>query len=263
MITFEELIYPMTDEVFNTTVKGKKPMVFRATDKKKNVFGNIVTWKQFSDYINNDRAVAGLQVIQPDRTKLCMERGNLHRDPQPSWTPKRRFERKYLHELWNGGSSIILTKASMFSREISAIGGALEARYPGTTAADAHFYCSPNSRARSFECHCDRDDNYLVHAIGKVHWKVYDKRIPWRINPESGRIQLADGPIGLSEAEEAQLEPIIDTVLGVGDLLYIPAGVYHRAVPVGPRISISVPLMESRKEYPLDREYYDFSKNIS
>lgn len=263
MITFEELIYPMTDAVFMETVKGKKPMVFRATEKKKKIFGDIITWKKFSEYLNNDRAVAGLQVIKPNRDKLCMEKGTLNRNDRPSWMPEKWYEKAYVHALWNQGSSIILTKASLLSPEISAVGGALEERFKGTSACDAHFYCSPNDRARSFECHCDHDDNFLVHAIGKVHWRVYDKRRPSRIRPDNGRIQLADGPVGLSDEEEAQLEPIIDTILDVGDLLYIPAGVYHRAVPVGPRISISVPLMESRKEVPLDREFYDFTKNIS
>ena len=42
-------------------------MVFRATEKKKRIFSNIITWQQFSDYINNERAVAGLQVIKPNR----------------------------------------------------------------------------------------------------------------------------------------------------------------------------------------------------
>ena len=262
MIKFEELIHPMTDDVFNNTVKGRKPMVFRSTDKKKKIFGNIITWEQFSDYINNERAVAGLQVIKPDRTKLCMEKGNLHRDKTPSWSRKDRYEKAFVHELWNEGSSIILTKASLISPEMSAVAGCIEKRYPNRTAADAHFYCSPNSRARSFECHADFDDNYLVHAIGEVHWKVYDKRLRGEIE-ENGRINYRTGSCMLSDSQEAELEPIIDTTLGVGDLLYIPAGFFHKAVPAGPRISISVPVMESRREYPIDRHVYDFTKNIT
>lgn len=262
MISFEELIAPMTDEVFNNTVKNKKPMVFRASEKKRKIFGDIINWHQFSDYINNDRAVAGLQVIKPNREKLCMEKGNLFRDPDPSWSRKDRYEKAFVHELWNNGSSIILTKASMISAELSAVAGAIEKRYKNRTAADAHLYCSPNSKARSFECHADFDDNWLVHAIGDVHWKVYDKRLRGQME-DNGRMNYRTGPCTMKEAEEAELDPIIDTTLSVGDLLYIPAGFFHKAVPAGPRISISVPVMESRREHPLDRKYYDFTKNIT
>ena len=262
MIKFEELIHPMTEAVFNITVKDKKPMVFRATEKKKRIFSNIITWQQFSDYINNERAVAGLQVIKPNREKLCMEKGNLHRDHAPSWSRKDRYEKAYVHELWNNGSSIILTKASLISPEMSAVAGCIEQKYKNRTAADAHLYCSPNSKARSFECHADFDDNYLVHAIGDVHWKVYSKRLEG-IMQENGHMNYRTGPCMLSESQEAELEPIIDTTLTVGDLLYIPAGYFHKAVPAGPRISISVPVIESRREYPIDRRVYDFTKNIT
>lgn len=259
--TFEDLISPMRTEVFDNSVKGIKPMVFRANSFKKSLFGGIITWQQFSDYINNDRAVAGLQVIKPDQTKLCMEKNNLHRDTRPSWGKKDRYEKKYVHELWNSGSSIILTKASMLSPNLSAVANAIEQHYKHRTAADAHLYCSPNADAKSFPCHADMDDNYLVHAIGDVHWKVYNTFVKHTVD-EKGR-KVFEGRMILSKEEEAQLTPIIDTVLTVGDLLYIPAGMFHTAVPAGPRISISVPVFESRREYPLDRNYYDFTKNIS
>lgn len=259
--TFEDLISPMLDNVFQETVKGKKAMVFRGDTLKKNIFGGIITWQQFSDYINNHRAVAGLQVVKPDGTKLCMEKDNLYRDLKPNWERQHRYEKKYVHELWNSGSSIILTKASLLTPNISAVAKAVEDRYPGKAAADAHFYCSPNADARSFPCHADLDDNLLVHAIGSVRWKVYNV---WaKIDTdEKGRRKFVSS-VTMSEEEETKHTPIIDTVLNVGDLLYIPAGMFHKAIPIGPRISISVPFSESDTQRPLDRNYYDFTKNIS
>ena len=80
---------------------------------------------------------------------------------------------------------------------------------------------------------------------------------------ENGHMNYRTGPGMLSESQEAELEPIIDTTLTVNHLLYIPAGYFHKAVPAGPRISISVPVIESRREYPIDRRVYDFTKNIT
>ena len=259
--TFEDLIYPMTVRVFDETVRGRKPFLFRANSFKKDFFGNIVTWDAFSKYIANDRAVSGLQVITPEGKKLCMEKSNLYRNARPSWSKPDRYEKRYVHELWEQGSSIILTKASMFSPNISAVANAIEAKYLGTSAADAHFYCSPKKDARSFECHADTDDNYLVHAIGSVRWQVYNIRNDIEFC-DKGRRKQVGKPVR-SEEELKGHTPIIDEVLTVGDLLYIPGGFFHKATPETARISISVPVLESKKEYPIDRNYYDFGKNIS
>ena len=75
-LTFEELVAPMLPEVFKQTVLDKKPMVIRATEFKKDFFSKIVTWDEISDYVANDRAVAGLQIITPKQEKLCMEKKN-------------------------------------------------------------------------------------------------------------------------------------------------------------------------------------------
>ena len=49
----------------------------------------------------------------------------------------------------------------------------------------------------------------------------------------------------------------------MGDLLYIPKGLMHRAIPKTKRISISVPVSERKANEgalkPQDRKYYDFT----
>lgn len=249
--TFEDLVAPMLPEVFKKTVLEKKPMVIRATEFKKDFFSKIITWDQISNYVSNDRAVAGLQMILPDRQKLCMEKENLVRGPKPTWSKKDRYDKKYVHEIWKSGGSMILTKASMLTPHMSAIASAIESEFKDT-AADAHFYCSPNKNSVSFECHADGDDNYLIHAIGSVRWQVYNVYA----RPEKGSKKT------MSTEEEAKHTPIIDTVLTVGDLIYIPERMFHKATPMSERVSISVPLFKHRG-VPIDRNYYDFGKNNS
>jgi ribosomal protein L16 Arg81 hydroxylase len=259
-MNFDDLIHPLTDHVFIETIKGKKPVVIRGNPHKKYFFKDICDWNDISKYVSNDRAVAGLQMILPNGEKLCMEKANLHRDQPSSWAKKDRYEKKYVKEIWDKGGSMILTKASMFSPNISAIGNAIEKRFPNVSA-DAHFYCSPTKNAVSFECHADADDNYLVHAIGEVHWKVYNVFARSEIT-ESGRRRITSRST-MPVEEEKKHTPVIDTVLTVGDLLYIPAGMFHRATPASARVSISVPVAESKSERPIDRNWYDFEKNNS
>lgn len=232
----KDLISPCTEEDFVKDVLGKKPYVFAASTYRKEFFGNIITWEQFSDYINNHRASAGLQVITPDGRKLCKEKSNLFSDKQPHWDFEERYQVSEVYKNWSLGGSIILTKASLLTPKISEIAKCIENTVLNS-AADAHFYCSPSGGARSFPLHADEDDNYLVHAIGQVHWKVY--------RPGS------------------KTDCVINKVLGPGDLLYIPKGVYHKAQPVTARISISIPVAIRPEIVPLTRNYCNFAKKSS
>ncbi len=117
------------------------------------------------------------------------------------------------------------------------IAGAIERYYMG--AADAHFYCSGhNHGSPTFPFHIDYDDNFLVHAEGDVSWDISNS----------------------FENDEGDFTSID---LTMGDLLYIPKGIMHRALPKTKRISISVPVAERKpNEGPLktqDRTYYDFT----
>lgn len=236
MIEFADLIAPMTIVEFEEKHRSKSFAVFPRNDARTELFDNIIGWQEFSNYINNDRAVAGMQAITLDGRKLCMERGNLERESRPNWSRKDYYEKKYLHEIWAGGGSLILTKASLLTSRINAIAGAVERYYMG--AADAHFYCSGEPNASTFPFHIDHDDNFLVHAQGDVGWEVYNS-----FENDEGDFTSLD--------------------LTVGDLLYIPKGLKHRAIPRTKRISISVPVSERRpNEGALktqDRKQYDFT----
>lgn len=236
MLDFADLIAPMTVVEFEEKHRGKAFAVFPRTEARTELFDNIIDWQQFSSYINNDRATAGMQAITLDGRKLCMEKGTLERESRPNWCRKDYYEKKYLHEIWTQGGSLIMTKASLLTSRISAIAGAIERYYMG--AADAHFYCSGMPNASTFSAHIDFDDNFLVHAQGDVSWEVYNS-----FENDDGDFTSLD--------------------LTIGDLLYIPKGLKHRAIPKTKRISISVPVAERRPNEgslkPQDREYYDFT----
>jgi len=237
MMDFSTLIEPMTTEEFVSEYKGKKYCVVKGNRYRKFMFSNVLTWRRFSEYINNDRAVSGIQAILSNGKKLCMEKNNLHRDTIPSWSRKDYFEKKFLHEIWRNNGSIILTKASLLTNGISNIAGAIEKEFGG--ACDAHFYCSKSADSRSFDPHIDHDDNFLIHCNGTVRWTICN--------------DLENNKNSASAFD-----------LTVGDMLYIPKGLAHSAVPRSKRISISVPLLEV-KDYKtgtlktIDRKFYDFS----
>lgn len=232
MFDFEKLIEPLPLDDFYNIYHKKRWCVIKANDFRKDLFSKVITWQKFSRYINNDRAVSGLQAILPDGRKLCMEKWNLYKSKKPTWCKKHYYEKKFLHEIWTNHGSIILTKASLLTPEISNIARAVEEHFGG--AADAHFYCSYSEKSHSFKEHADLDDNFLVHASGSVRWTVYNS-------------------LENKEGDTTEFD------LTIGDLLYIPKGLKHKAIPLSKRISISIPLTQGISVKPLDRKVYDFS----
>ena len=234
MVTFEDLINPLSLDEFYNIYHRKRWCVIKANDFRKDLFSKTITWQQFSDYINNDRAVSGLQAILPSGRKLCMEKYNLYKGKKPNWSKKHYYEKKFLHEIWNNDGSIILTKASLLTPAISSIAQAVETHFGG--AADAHFYCSKSEKSHSFPRHADLDDNFLVHAHGSVKWSI-------------------NNTLENIEGDTTEVE------LTVGDFLYIPKRLQHKAFAASRRISISVPLAEGLHIKPQDRTVYDFTNN--
>lgn len=258
-ISFADLIAPLSVDDFFEHYWHKRPLVIKGNAFRKLLFSKVVTWQDFSDYLNNDRAVSGLQVVISKHRKLCMEKGNMHGGKdKPAWHREFWYDKEYLLKLWEEGNTLVLTKASQFSNEMNAVAGAVESAIP-FSSTDAHFYCSAKNGAHAFYCHGDTDDNFLIHALGAVHWKVYPAIREHTIMP-NGTAKMT-GRVVIPPEEEALMTPYIDEILQPGDLLYIPRGVYHKATPMGPRISISIPVsLGSRRR--LDRRYYDFTKSV-
>lgn len=263
-ISFEDLIAPITPQEFRLRYKGKRPFVARApTAYRKKFFSDSISWRRINDYMNNPRGTHGLQMIVPDengpngRNKLCSEKGMLEFDaPRTDWnffkkeTMRPWYDIAKIHKLWQGDSSMIITKASQMTRGLNAIAESIEDGYEALgekRSVDSHLYCSSKKDAYSFECHADNDDNFLVHMIGSVRWTVYAT-----FNKDLGRNTA-------TVEQEKDMIPVIEEVLYPGDLLYIPRGLFHKAEANSPRVSVSFPV--ATRQNRMTRDFYDFTPN--
>jgi hypothetical protein len=85
------------------------------------------------------------------------------------------------------------------------------ARFDARLPCSAHLYISLTSFSKTFGRHKDNTDVFYIQALGKTHWTIDDS--------------------GIHEYD-----------LGVGDLLFIPAEMYHASQPLSPRVGLSVGL---------------------
>ena len=89
----------------------------------------------------------------------------------------------------------------------------------------ANIYCTPPNSAQGFAPHYDDIDAYIVQLEGYKRWKVYK---PMQTNERLPRTSSRD----YTTQDLVHIEPVLDIVLGPGDLLYMPRGWIHQACTI-------------------------------
>lgn len=106
-------------------------------------------------------------------------------------------------------NSIIISKAKHYSKDFNTVVEYLKLKDGlDINDWDIHVYISYQN-GKSFKKHKDKAHNYIFQCEGKSRWIVEDS---------------------------------FDIVLEPGDLIYIPFEWYHQCIPMGPRVSASLPI---------------------
>ncbi|GGF54673.1 hypothetical protein GCM10011519_30730 [Marmoricola endophyticus] len=92
--------------------------------------------------------------------------------------------------------------------------------------AQVNAYITP-AQNRGFDPHYDVHDVFVLQFAGRKHWRIHEPVLeaPLRDQPWDQR----RGAV----AAKAEGEPVIDTVLEPGDVLYLPRGYLHSASALG------------------------------
>ena len=223
---FEELLNPIGVEKFNDELKGKKAFYIKSA---KNIFKDYYSWKELDNYLNQYRIgswdrTPQLQMVLPSGRKWCKKKSQKHRD------------REEILDLWNQGSSMILTLSEFLNETMWKQCQEFEKHYG---IGQANIYCSNNKEAKCFPIHADSTDNFLFHVRGKIRWYIYKEFATKEYRPK-----------------DATLEKVID--LDEGDLLYIPKKKYHKVDTLSPRISISFHFTELKGKPYKRNNWYDW-----
>lgn len=225
---FEELLNPIGVEKFNDELKGKKAFYIKSA---KNIFKDYYSWKELDNYLNQYRIgswdrTPQLQMVLPSGRKWCKKKSQKHRD------------REEILDLWNQGSSMILTLSEFLNETMWKQCQEFEKHYG---IGQANIYCSKQAKAKTFPIHADSTDNFLFHVRGKIRWYIYKEFVTHNYHPKE---------------EDVTVSRIIE--LDEGDLLYIPKGLFHRVETLSPRISISFHFQERGNKPYKRNDWYDW-----
>lgn len=199
---------------------------------------NILSWKEVENYLNNPYFYGKDQIyiIDNEETKSLEEKIY-------SWSNVPRYSSKEIFADINSGKAFYCTNFNKFSHTCNSLSSEVYQNIPDINL-DFHVYGGLKKSAESFSIHRDTANNIILQIDGESHWKVYN----------------ADSSIeerNLYSVDYLQL--LIEYTLKPGDLLYIPAGNYHKCYPLSKRLSISICFNNKEDNRFIDTNWYCFN----
>ena len=220
VITFKDIIAPITPEQFFDEYFDKKPLYIPGNAEK---YKSVCSWPQVNDMFQmvnnwsdqNLKIVIDTQTVQPNTfcEKTTSRDGVTTMRPQP----------EKVAALFQQGATIVLDAMETMN---SGIRTATEALQMATSfAVSCNAYCS-RQQHKAFATHFDWMDVFALHIEGTKTWRVYTGRFE---NP-AGRPGFDSGSFPPEYHQKAKGDLLMEIEMKPGDFLYLPKGVYHDAL---------------------------------
>lgn len=159
-------------------------------------------------------------------------------------------DKAFMFDKLNQGNGFVIMDYAFYSQKTSQLMQIFENIYMVNAAI--HVY-GGLAGSKSFWIHEDYPSNFIIQAEGETHWKIFNNRISSMYRTGTMNHQL----------KEEDLDLAIDVVLQPGDALYIPSRAYHIAMPMGKRLSMSIPcwtrLPTDDPKESSDRNWYNIN----
>ncbi|NWZ35949.1 RIOX1 oxygenase, partial [Brachypodius atriceps] len=119
-------------------------------------------------------------------------------------------------DFYQNGCSLRLLCPQAFSPTVWHFLSILQEQFG--SMAGANTYLTPPG-TQGFAPHYDDIEAFVLQLEGKKHWRVYKPRTDAEVLPQFSSANLTQAELG---------EPVLETVLEAGDLLYFPRGFIHQ-----------------------------------
>lgn len=211
---FADLIYPLSEETFFAEYWEKQPFV--STGRPADFFMPLFSIADMDRFIAYTKPKSGYLDLVTSEGFVTDNYLN------PDGTASVNLVREgYLK-----GSTVILGGLEQTWEPLVHFAGSLEGRLSHPVAM-AVYLTPPNYKG--VKPHYDTQENFLVQVEGSKSWKVY--KPVYELPPVEGSYQ----PV----PRERLSEPILETVLHAGEVLYIPRGFVHEGA-AGDKASLHI-----------------------
>lgn len=188
-------------------------------------FKDLISWEDINKVLRRHR-------LEPPRLRLALEGKILpvseyidyHRGNRSNPIP--RIKPVELTDLLHKGATLVLDSVNELHDPLSELSRSLERVF------EAHVQINLYAGYRAthgFDLHWDDHEVFILQIIGRKSWAVYE---PTRRYPMKRDVVETPPPQG---------DPAWDGILEAGDVLYIPRGWHHMAVPLDePTLHITI-----------------------
>lgn len=220
LTTFRRLLNPVNPLAFVKQDFGVNPIHVPGKASK---VRSICSWTDFADLMNMTGLWSGetLKLVLDGRTlavgEYCVS--TMGRDAAAVQRPDYAKVQSYLEQ----GATIVADLIETLSPGIRAASTALEMGVGAHVTCNA--YMSQNAR-RAFPSHFDTMDVFALQIEGSKVWRIYEGRFEHPMERPGYSYPYFDQKYH----ETAKGKLAFEVEMQPGDLLYIPAGVYHDAL---------------------------------
>ncbi|XP_063774101.1 ribosomal oxygenase 1 isoform X2 [Pseudophryne corroboree] len=201
---FEWFISPITSAEFFRNMWERKPALIRRHNTK--YYDGFFSTAEFDRILREDNVQFGINLDVTSYTDGVRETHN----------PPGRALPMVVWDYYNSGCSLRLLNPQAFSVTVWNVLCILQELFGSMVGAN--MYLTPPG-TQGFAPHYDDIEAFVIQLEGKKHWRVYNPRDKSEILPQFSSANFTDHNIG---------EPILETVLEAGDLLYFPRGFIHQ-----------------------------------
>ncbi|KAM9202485.1 ribosomal oxygenase 1 isoform 1-T2 [Dugong dugon] len=202
---FEWLITPMPPEHFYRRLWEREAVLVRRQDH--NYYQGLFSTADLDAMLRNDDVQFGQHL---DAARYINGR-------RETLNPPGRALPAAAWSLYQAGCSLRLLCPQAFSTTVWQFLAVLQEQF-GSMAGSNIYLTPPNSQG--FAPHYDDIEAFVLQLEGRKLWRVYRPRVP------TEELALTSSP---NFSQEDLGEPVLQTVLEPGDLLYFPRGFIHQA----------------------------------
>ncbi|MEO8644857.1 cupin domain-containing protein [Pseudomonas sp.] len=167
-----------------------------------------------------------LSAVEPEAPSVNLHNGVFIPEQEYVYTynevgkTKKTIIKPKFYNLMRGGATLILNRVQKSSLYIDDLCKEISEVVNQETLGNGYLAFNPQA---AFGTHWDCHDVFAIQLVGRKRWRIY---------PPTFELPMP-GQTSREFKNECPEEPVLDTVLEAGDLLYIPRGWWHSAVAVG------------------------------
>ncbi|XP_063297432.1 ribosomal oxygenase 1 [Pelobates fuscus] len=201
---FEWLISPIKPADFFRDIWEKKPALIKRHNNS--YYSGLFSTSEFDRILRDDNVQFGVNLDVTSYTDGKRETHN----------PPGRALPLVVWDYFRNGCSLRLLNPQAFSHTVWNFLSVLQELFGSMVGSNT--YLTP-AGTQGFAPHYDDIEAFVVQLEGKKHWRVYKPRQKSEHLPQLSSVNFSDEHIG---------DPILETILEAGDLLYFPRGFIHQ-----------------------------------